>query len=100
MEHYPALGTRLQTVRDSAVRPAWRWPVLDIEQVTAVGSPEDFLDSAAERLAELAIACGAEVDGLHQRLLSAGRAVLEENAGTGYRRPLMKALASLTCEVI
>jgi hypothetical protein len=92
---YPALGQRLAMARDPNHPPAWRWPVLPVEAVGAAPTPEAFLDGIADRLAALVAASGAPADDLADAMRSAGGEVLAEQAGAGYRRPLMRRLAAL-----
>ncbi len=95
---YPALGQRLEMARDADMVPAWRWPVLPVEAIGATAAPEDFLDGIAARLVALVAETGVPSDGLDAALHEAGRAVLAEHAGAGYRRPLMRRLAALALE--
>jgi hypothetical protein len=95
---YPALGQRLEMARDPDQPPAWRWPVLPVEAVGATPSPEAFLDGITDRLAALVAASGTAPDGLADAMHAAGTEVLAEQAGAGYRRPLMRRLAALALE--
>ena len=95
---YPALGQRLEMARDADIPPAWRWPVLPVEAVGTIAVPEDFLAGVAARLTDLVAASGAPTAGLAGALHAAGATVLAEQAGAGYRRPLMRRLAALALE--
>lgn len=98
---YPALGQRLALPRGAVVTPAWRWPVLPLDAVTPDQEHEDFLDAAVERFSALMAHCGAAEEGLDEfadELYACGATVLGEQAGQGYRRPLMKQLASLVLD--
>lgn len=93
-EIYPALGQRLQLLRGGA-NPAWRWPVMPIDMINTASLPDDFLKGAADLFSDLVDSCGGKTDGLMQIMLSSGTAVVEGNAGAGYKRELMKLLAAL-----
>lgn len=94
-EVYPALGQRLH-VPAADGQAAWRWPWIRIGEVTPELSPHAFLDHAAVRFEKLVSDANGGTDGLRHRLAAAGREVLAKHAGTGYRRPLIKRLATLT----
>lgn len=90
---YPALGQRLQITRDGPYQPAWRWPVLPLEAVGSVTHPDDFLSEAVKAFIDLCSDHVPTVDGIDARLYQEGKRVLAADAGTGYRRALIKALA-------
>ncbi|MHB8644264.1 MAG: BREX system ATP-binding domain-containing protein [Thermomicrobiales bacterium] len=99
---YPALGQRLEMPpqRDGT---AWRWPVLPVTAVTSLVEPEDFLDAVRERLAVCLAGCGCDPAAVAQataQMDAAGAAVLAEHVGSGYRRPLMKRLATIALATI
>lgn len=96
-EAYPALGQRL-FVASGPDGGAWRTPVLNVAQASTVASPEEFLEQCVVRYEQLARQCGHEPNGLAEILRRRGTDVLESNAGSGYRRPLMKSLASTTLQ--
>jgi len=93
---YPALGQRLEMARGLDVVPAWRWPVLPIDAVTTAAEPDDFLRGAVTRFVQLVGHCGGDAGGLEAELMDAGNEELMEQAGSGYRRPLMKRLATIS----
>ncbi|MGQ4807432.1 hypothetical protein NKDENANG_00780 [Candidatus Entotheonellaceae bacterium PAL068K] len=98
---YPALGQRLQVLRTGLPSAAWRWPVLDITALSDCADEEDFAEKAVARLVELVACCGKNVSpDLRQTMHEEAQRVLEEHAGAGYRRPLMKILADLALEEI
>lgn len=97
---YPALGQRLQMVRGGDEKPAWRWPVLPIQAVCSISQPEHFLEAAINRFEKLVAHCGGSVTGLRKRMQLEGYKILNQNAGMGYRRDLMKVLATLALEKI
>jgi hypothetical protein len=70
--------------------------VLRIDDVGTASAPEEFLTAAVEMLVEVARRLGhGTPHALHLALTRAGNAVLQEHAGTGFRRPLMKRIASV-----
>ena len=95
---YPALGQRLQVIRDGPYKPAWRWPVLSIEEVSTVKSPEKFLEETIKKLIAIVEQCHGSIDNLPSAMRITGERVLHANAGMGYRRPLVKALASIALQ--
>jgi hypothetical protein len=95
---YPALGQRLEMTRSTEVVPAWRWPVLPIEALTTTVEREDFLRQAAQRVVQLVEHCGGQTAGLERRLVNEGHDVLAAQAGSGYRRLLMKRMAAIAAE--
>jgi hypothetical protein len=97
---YQALGQRLEMMRGVDSDPAWRWPVLPIEAVSSMNGREEFLSGAVERFCQLVAQCGGKTGGLESRLLEEGHDVLEAQAGSGYRRTLVKRLAAVAIERI
>ncbi len=95
---YPALGQRIQIARAGPYKPSWRWPVLPVEDVGTLREPEEFLSRAIQKILDLVRQCSGNTNGLERRMRLVGEQVLQENAGTGYRRPLMKALAATAVE--
>lgn len=97
---YEALGQRLMTYdEDPTTSVPWRRPVLPVEAVSATTDRTDFLTGAADAFIGVAIHCGLRKEhaaGLRRELLSAGRGVLSRNAGSGYRRELVKSFAAIT----
>jgi hypothetical protein len=82
---------------------AWRWPVLPVTAVTSLAEPEDFLDAMLERLAALLAGCGcdpAAVAAAETLMDEAGIAVLAGHADSGYRRLLMKRLATIALDTM
>lgn len=98
--HYQALGQRLAMVRDMDINGSWRWPVLSLEQVNTAAEAELFLQQAIARLCEVVSQCGLATDGLAPTMHQWGSRILEQNAGAGYKRDLMKRLAGLAIEQI
>lgn len=89
-DHYPALGQRLMMNRNSAEGIGWRTPVLPIQSVNEMESPEDFLQGIVELL--LNRVQGG--DHMKNKLYQLGEEVLLEHAGAGFRRALIKKLAA------
>lgn len=93
---YPALGQRLRT-RLTVDQTPWRSPVLRVDDVGIVSDPYAFLEQAATRFSGIPNGLGdAGRRSLQAELVRAGEAILENHAGSGYRRPLVKQLAALT----
>jgi hypothetical protein len=90
---YPALGDRIKIVRGGHFSPSWRWPVILIEDVNDTESPEEFLSQAVEKLTQVVQILSDDIEGMDDQLFHEGQKVLQEHAGSGYRRELMKALA-------
>ena len=91
---YPALGQRLQFFR-GLNKPAWRWPVMPVELVNSIKDPEDFLNQMIIRIEPLVKDLGGEFKDFREKALEAGQEVLERNAGSGYKREIIKVLAVL-----
>jgi len=98
--HYQALGQRLAMVRNMDINGSWRWPVLGLEQVNTSREPELFLEQSIDRLCAAVEKCGASVQGLAETMNQQGTRIIEQNAGGGYKRDLMKGLAALAMERI
>lgn len=96
--HYQALGQRLAMVRGGSLKGAWRWPVLSLEEVNTAAEPEDFLGQSISRLCSMVDQCGGVSAGLASKMKNEGLRVLQENAGVGYKRDLMKILCSLALQ--
>ena len=64
-----------------------------IEDVNDTESPDEFLSQAVEKLALVVQSLSEDIDGIKDQLFQEGEKVLQEHAGSGYRRELMKALA-------
>lgn len=89
---YPALHQRLNIV-ERRNRPAWRWPLVPVNLTSTIGEPEDFLEQAIKMFEEVITLCGGNIVELRPELQTIGQSVLENNAGLGYKRDLMKQLA-------
>ncbi len=98
--HYQALGQRLAMVRDQGINGSWRWPVLGLEQVNTAREAELFLEQSIGRLCAVVEKCGASCQGLAETMNQQGTRIIEQNAGSGYKRDLMKGLAVLAMERI
>ena len=93
---YPALGQRIRIYRGGAFNSSWRWPVLSVGEISAVDSPEHFLEEEAEIMNRLVTDISGQAGQIKKQLLDQGTRVLNGNAGSGYRRELMKSLAAST----
>jgi len=96
---HPPLGQRLHLVQGPGYR-AWRWPVLPIGMVNSLTKPEEFLDEAARTLSGMVATCGGKAEQARQVMATQGRRVLAANAGQGYKRELMRLLATVAVESI
>lgn len=90
----PAVMQRLSVARRTELAPSWRWPVLPIEDACVIRTPEEFLEGAIEVYTNAARRIGTPPTDLERRLRREGDRVLRDNAGSGYRGPLVKALAN------
>lgn len=97
---YPALGQRLQIVRGGLPRRAWRVPIQMIDKVNVIEDQQDFLREAIRMLIQHVQTLSDSIEGLQALLIQAGEHVLEQNVGMGYKRELMKALASVSLQYI
>ena len=91
---YPALGERIRIVRSGPFPSSWRWPVLLVEAVNNIDSPEEFMGQAVELITGLVQGLSGDTDGIESELLKEGRLILRADASSGYRRALMKGLAA------
>lgn len=94
---YPALGQRLQTDGLDGAAASWRTPVLPLERINEL-QDEDFLDAAVNRCCEILEHLGRDGEQNRAALQEVGRQAVESQAGSGYRRMLMKALALKTLQ--
>jgi hypothetical protein len=99
MKAYPALGQRLST-SEMLGTPGWRSPVLEVPAANEIDDPNEFLDAMIERICELVRICEGKTTGLPRKLRSEGSNILASNAGSSYRRPLLKALANTALQEI
>jgi hypothetical protein len=91
---YPALGERLRMDRGGAFSSSWRWPVLSVDDVSSTASPEDFLKEETKIMMGLVKDLSGNTIGLEDQLLGQGTKILQNNAGSGYKREIMKSLAA------
>ncbi|NHN34377.1 BREX system ATP-binding domain-containing protein [Paenibacillus agricola] len=91
---YPALGQRLQMVRDGLKTPAWRIPVLPVTLINEIRSQEQFVEEAINVFLQYAQILQLSAEGLEETLRNTGETIIEHNVGSGYKRELMKAFAS------
>ena len=74
--------------------------MLTIEQASGISEPSVFVSEAAKRMAELPTALNGKAPVLEDKLRAEGLEVLRSNAGSGYRRQVMKRMAAITLEHI
>ena len=89
---YAALGQRLDRSYEFAP-PVWRQPVLQISEVSSTPDPVDFLTLLVDRFVDLIDRAGGSSADIRERLTAYGGEVLQQQAGSGYRRDLLKRLA-------
>jgi hypothetical protein len=98
---YPALGQRLHILRDTGRSVGWRSPVLPVEDTTSIQDADAFVDALARRLEQVARRHSPSLsDGLGERLKTVGRQIVQTNAGSGYKRQVIRTMATLTCTAL
>lgn len=90
---YDALGQRLDSGDGAAA--AWRSPVLEVDDLSSTPTHEDFVEAAVDRFVTLLEAAGADGQQARPAFEAQGRFALEQHAGSGYRRDLIKRLATV-----
>ena len=94
---YAALGQRLREPRESRDR-SWRWPVMSIRSASPL-QPAEFSGRVVARLEGLVASQGrVRTPRFREGLTTIAKTVVEQNAGAGYKRPLMKALCTAALE--
>jgi hypothetical protein len=73
---------------------------MPVEAVSSAVDPTQFLEQAIARFSVLIAHCSGNGVECENRLRSNGHVVLQEHAGSGYRRPLMKRLSAVSLEMI
>ena len=91
---YPALGERLRMDRSGTFSSSWRWPVLSVDDVGNTATPEDFLKEETKIMIDLVEGLSGDSNGLEDQMIDQGSKVLQNNAGSGYKREIMKSLAA------
>lgn len=93
-EAYPALGQRLG--RDAhAQEVGWRSPVLRVDTISQAHDPDAFVEAFVTRVHEAVGQLGASTGAAQQReLLEIGRTAASQQAGSGYRRHVVKHVAT------
>lgn len=97
---YPALGQRLHTVRLNGAIAGWRTPVLPLERINELQGAEWFLEAAVDKYCEILAHAGHDSRLSRIMLKNIGKEAVESQAGSGYRRVLMKALALKTLQLM
>jgi len=95
---YDALGQRLEAGRNGHLTASWRWPVIYVDEASSFEDEEAFSAAAIEKLVSIAEEHLESTTPLWRELNSEAIRTLAGNAGTGVRRELMKALATVTLE--
>lgn len=99
--YYPALGQRLAMIKKvpgTKRKGAWRWPLLPLEEINTAAEPEEFLEESIRKLCSLVDQCGGKNFNLANKMQIQSKHILDENAGTGYKRDLIKILCSLALQ--
>jgi len=91
---YPALGERLRMDRSGTFPSSWRWPVLSVDDVGNMVSPENFLQEEIKIMIHLVECLSGDSNGLENQMIDQGSMILQNNAGSGYKREIMKSLAA------
>ncbi|MEQ8187743.1 MAG: BREX system ATP-binding domain-containing protein [Candidatus Eremiobacterota bacterium] len=95
---YQALGQRLQIFRDETYRPSWRWPVLPVDFLNEITEEEDFLEHSINKYISIVEKLGGKNNGICSLMKESGQSVLLDNAGSGYKRILMKTLSNIALQ--
>jgi hypothetical protein len=97
---YPALGDRVTIDRYFLETPNWRLPMVDLDTINDFRDQDEFTEQAVKRFCELAdsLKLGDRVG--KTTLYASAREVLLENAGSNFRRPLVRRLASELLRVL
>ena len=101
-QQYPALGQRLEMPRKVS-EPSWRWPIMPVTSATSLPDAADFLDAMLGHFQQMLQDSGcdrARVARVVDQMSAEGETLLASQAGSGYRRPLMKHLATLALGVM
>ena len=93
---YPALGQRLHTDGLDGAAASWRTPVLPLDRINELQDEDEFLAAAVGRFCEILAHVGKNGAGHRSALQEVGERAVQSQAGSGYRRALMKALALRT----
>ncbi len=91
---YQALGQRIRIERDIS-QPVWRSPVMPIEHVNTVNTPQEFLEQCIHKFESIVKQLDGNYPDFEHNAIRTGKRILSENAGLSYKRDLIKALAGL-----
>jgi hypothetical protein len=94
---YEALSQRLSAPVEDDAR-GWRSPVLRLDDVSEVASPEEFVEGVSTRLTELTTAIGRQVN--RELFRKAGFDVLQRHADTSYRRHVLKKMCRVAVDAM
>jgi hypothetical protein len=73
---------------------------VDITAINTVDRYEEFADLAITRFKDIVIQCNGSVNGIDLELKKEAERIFYEAAGSGYKRKLMKALATVSLKHI
>lgn len=90
---YPALGQRLDREIRLDRSEAWRSPVVSVDSVSTLRSPYEFVSALAGKLVSLVEECNADSNGLKEELVNLGNQIVDDQAGSEYRRLVIRRLA-------
>jgi hypothetical protein len=97
---YAALGQRIQPTPASTLSAPWRWPTLPVDAIAGIDDHDEFARSAIDKIVQLVELCDGDPTNLKEKMRVQSDLILEQNAGSSFRRPLMKELATLALQEI
>lgn len=96
--NYPALGERLQI--SNYDKASWRWQLISVELLNSIRNHEEFLEKAILVFEKNIKILKGNVTGIKDKMWRQGMMVIERNAGSGYKRELMKVLAGIALDYL
>jgi len=90
---YQALGQRIGKSPMLSGSPGWRSPVLNISDVNKFPGPDHFVVAVSCHFSDL-----IEREDAMQSMINEGMDVVQSTAGSDYRRPLLRRLATVALE--
>jgi len=97
---YEALGQRTNRPPRVYEESPWRWPALELIALGSANDNKAFAGKAVLRMLKLIDACGGDKANCKKEMESSAKRVLQSHEGAGFRRPLMKQLATIALEEI
>jgi hypothetical protein len=91
---YAALGQRLSRPFTDGQTAPWRWPVVEVADVNVHATPTAFISAAVDAYAQVAGQLGIAGPGVRARLDNVATIAAGRQAGAGFRRDVMRALAT------